>query len=358
MKRLLACMLIIGIVASLVLVPVDITAGIDKAAEKILYNVERLYNLTNCRYEVLSEAAPEEYSSELEEIWQLIMNGSSLSSIAKSKFEEGNYTEAKRLAVLSIVNLGRALRLESTLARDLNINFSACRLEMTPVPPVQLRERIRQKIGKEYEKAHALKVAFNVTEDRKEELLNRINELINKIDELEEDGILDPELAGQLKANFTLLKQILEINVTRLIEEGRLLLEDFNVSEAAHRLAAANKLLGLVTSSLHRIGYKLLLAKGRALGIALREDEVKGLLKRKRFEHEIRSRLENIREKMEERLKHVRGKTRKMLEKVREKLEKTPPGHAKGMPRENQGPPTSKGKTQHGEKSPGTKPRQ
>jgi len=317
MSRAVICLLAAILLASLLYVPVSVTAGgADKSAEKLVENANRLYTLASCRYDLLEKAGAEG----LEDVATLISEAGEALANATAGMEDGNYTSAKYYAITAINLLCSALNSEEELAEENGVSLAGCGLELA----AEVRERNATR--------YPLEVAFNVTEDRMNELLESINRAMARVSSLSESGLISEDLAEEITANLTKLKEILEVNVSGLIEEGRSLLREFNISEAAHRLAEAKRLLGIVNSALHKLGYKMLTVRGRTIGLNLTEAEAKMLLKQRRFENEIRKRLENMREHLLRQLEQFRERVRRMVEKMLEKLDKTPPGLERKLP--------------------------
>ena len=256
-----------------------------RCVEKLIENAERLRAVVHCVNGVLLESNISR-SSYLNVTYSKILNltrhGDLYLNMSRSLLVDLNYTSAKYYAVLSIQSYGAALELQEELAVAVNASLEVCGVE----PGEGWRGVEENATSKERGELRPLIVAFEVAESRIEEL----RELVEKV----KDEGYDVELLSSLLDE-----------AEDLVEEGRTLALAGNVSEAAHRLARAKKILGLVNSEIHELGFKTVAHKLRGMGVKVNATEIKELMKKGEF-----------REKVIEKMKHAREKARQAQERA------------------------------------------
>ncbi|MCD6358123.1 MAG: hypothetical protein J7L75_06065 [Thermoproteales archaeon] len=306
MRRWTALVIIPVLLAALVAAPPAQELQQAKGVESLIKVAEKLQSLVHCRSDVLLEynvTVYAELNASFNAVLNLTARGDNYLSAALEALEAGNYTDAKRYAVMAIRSYGSALELQEAIGDSLNASFRACRTVIAEQPPTtpapEARANTTCKWSPEF---YPLMTAFNVAE-------RRLEELEKMLSRLEEKGFNVSQLVPLLK------------EAEKLVEEGRALAISCNVSAAAHKLAEARKLIGLITSEIHRLGYVALVHKLEKMGVRANMSELRRALKARRFLQKLEEKIERLLKKIKERQEKLDKHLEKMLEKLRERIQ-------------------------------------
>jgi len=284
--------------------------GVRVAAENLIRVAVKLGTMVHCRNEVL--LAANVTRTELNATFQAVLNltkaGDGYLAQANASLAAGNYTAAMRYAQLAIRSYGRALELQEDIREQLGVSFAACRV--TIAPPREIPAPARNATCRWTPEFYPLMTAFNVTE-------RRVEELRRLLARLEERGY-----------NVTGLAMMLD-EAEKLVEEGRQLALACNVSEAAHKLAQANKYIGAVNAAIAKLGgMRFVKELERRFGIEIGKEEVEKAMRRGKLPEKLAEKVNETLRKLavteglsEKELRDV-GKRVGNLEKLIEKLKK------------------------------------
>ncbi|RLF06166.1 MAG: hypothetical protein DRK00_02400 [Thermoprotei archaeon] len=277
-----------------------------KGIERLIEVGEKLQSLVHCRSDVLLKhnvTVHAELNASFAEVLNLTAEGDEYLKAALEAWEAGNYTDAKIYVVMAIRSYGSALELQEAIGEALNASFKACRMvvaEQPPTPPAP-KANVTCKWSPQF---YPLMTAFDVAEHRLEEL----REMVSK---LEERGYNVSQLVSLLK------------EAEELIEEGRALAVNCNISAAALKLAEARRLIGLITAQVHKLGYAALIHKLEEMGIKANMSELRRALKERRFLQKLEEKIEKLLEKIREKQAKLEKHLEKMLERLRERIQES-----------------------------------
>ncbi len=284
----------------------NVTIGTEKAVANLIRVATKLGAMVHCRNEVLLAANVTQ--TELDATFQVVLDltkaGDEYLALANSSFITGNYTAAKRYVQLAIQSYGRSLELQEEIGEELDVSFAVCKAVIAP-PKEEGPAPARNVTCKWTPEFYPLMTAFNVTE-------RRIEELKLLLAKLEERGY---NIAGLA----TMLDQASE-----LVEEGRQLAQVCNISEAAHKLGEATKLIGLVNAEVAKLGAKRFAHELAKAGVEINETEVREALRRGQIVDKIAEKIEEASRRLEERIENIEEKIEEMFERLGRIMEKLP----------------------------------
>jgi len=284
----------------------NVTIGAEKAVENLIRVATKLGAMVHCRNEVLLAANVTE--TEQFETFQAVLTlteaGDGYLALANSSFITGNYTAAKLYAQLAIQSFGRALELQEEIGDELGVSFAVCKAVISP-PKKEVPVPARNITCKWTPEFYPLMTAFNVTEHRIEEL-----------------RALLAKLEGQ-DYNVTRLAMMLD-QASELVEEGRQLAQTCNISEAAHKLGEATKLIGLVNAGVAKLGAKRFAHELAKDGVEINETEVREALRRGQIVDKIAEKIEEALRRLEEKIEDIEEKIEEKIERLERLMEKLP----------------------------------